>query len=49
MAGAYRGRALAYTLLGKDPEAQQNADRAIKLGIDATAMGNAIEGMKGKR
>ena len=49
LAGAYRGRALAYTLLDKDADAQQSAERAIELGIDADALENAIEGMKGKR
>ena len=49
LANAYRGRAIANTLLGKDAEAQQNADRAIELRIDPTVLENAIEGLKGNR
>jgi hypothetical protein len=42
-------RAIAYTLLSKDKEAQQDVDRAVELGFDRGALESAIEESKKRR
>lgn len=49
IAEAYQERAIAYTRLGNDAEAQGNADRAVELGIDAASLEREIEDAKAKR
>ena len=46
---AYANRAFAYTLLGKDKEAQQDVDQAVRLGFDRSMLDGAIEGLKKQR
>ena len=48
-AAAFRGRALTYTLLGKEVEAQQAADRAVELGVDQPKLEAAIQELKEQR
>ena len=45
-ANAYRDRALAYTMLGKDPEASADVARAVELGVDSNSLNNAIKEVK---
>ena len=42
-------RAVAYTLLGKDKEAQQDVDRAVALGFDRGMLDEATEEFKKER
>ena len=49
LAEAYLGRAMAYTFLGKDREAQQDVDRALALGFDRGTLDGAIEEIKKER
>ena len=42
LADAYSSRALAYTLLGKDVEAQQDFDRAVELGVAPASLNEAM-------
>ncbi len=37
-----QSRALVYTLLGKEAEAQQAADRAVELGVDPASLKGAM-------
>ncbi len=46
---AYQSRALAYTLLGKDAEAQQDVDKAGELGVDSASLETAIREIKEQR
>ena len=46
---AYADRALAYTLLGRDAEAQQDADRAVNLGFDPATLEKTIDELKKRR
>ena len=46
---AYANLALAFTLLGKDKEAQQDVDRAVELGFDRGLLDSAIENAKKQR
>ncbi len=46
LALAYANRAVAYTLLGRDAEAQQDVDRAVVLGIDPAALRSEIERLR---
>lgn len=46
---AYANRALTYTLLGKDIEAQKDIDRAVELDIDRAELETKIEGFKNLR
>ncbi len=43
---AYSNRALAYTLLEKYTEAQQDVDQAVELGQDRALLEKAIEKLK---
>lgn len=43
------GRGVAYTLLGRDSEAQQDADRAAELGFDPAVLKRVIEEAKEHR
>ena len=45
-ADAFSGRALAYTLLGKEAEADQDVVQAVELGVDPDALREAIQGLK---
>ena len=45
-ADPYFGRAITYTILGKDEEAQMNVDRAVGIGMDRSALEGAIEELK---
>ena len=45
-ADAYINRALAYTLLGKDAEANRDVDRAVELGINRSVLDSEIERLK---
>ena len=49
LALAYANRARAFTLLGKDAEAQQDADRAVELGFDRAVVEEEIERLKRER
>ncbi|MCH8090313.1 MAG: hypothetical protein IH955_09905, partial [Chloroflexi bacterium] len=40
---SYANRALAYTIVGRDQEAQQDVARAVELGIDSAALIEQIE------
>ena len=40
---AYANRARAYTLLGEDAQAQQDVERAVKLGVDRAPLEAAIQ------
>ena len=42
-ADAYAGRALAYTALGKDSEADEDVKRAEELGVDSASLEEAIQ------
>jgi len=42
-------RALAYTLLGKDMEAQKDVDRAVGLGFDRGKLDSGIGELKKQR
>ena len=44
-AGAYALRAIAYSLLGKEKEAQEDLVRAVELGISLTSLETTIEGL----
>ena len=46
---AYVNRALAYTLLGQDKEAQQDMNRAVELGSDRGPLEDAIEELMKQR
>ena len=46
---AFANRALAYTLLGNDKEAQQDVDRAVELCLDRGAVESAIGELKKHR
>ena len=46
---AYVLRAVAYTRLGHDQEAQQYIDRAVELGFDRGELESEIEELKNKR
>ena len=46
LALVYSNRAIAYTLLGKDKEAQQDVDQAVGLGLDRDRLEGAIEELK---
>lgn len=48
-ASAYVLRAVAYTRLGHDQEAQQYIDRAVDLGFDHGGLESEIEELKNKR
>jgi len=48
-ASAYVLRAVAYTRLGNDQEAQQDIDRAVELGFDRGGLESEIEDLKNKR
>ena len=48
-ASAYVLRAVAYTRLGHDQEAQQYIDRAVELGFDRGGLESEIEELKNKR
>ena len=43
---AYAARAVSYTFLGQDAEAQQDFQQAVTLGFDASALRAHIEGAK---
>ena len=49
LALGYVNRALAYTVLGEDKEAQQDVDRAVGLGIDLGILECALEDAKKQR
>ena len=46
---AFVNRAIAYTLLSKDTQAQQDVDRAVGLGFDRGALESAIKDAKNRR
>ncbi len=46
---AHANRAKNYTLLGMDPEAAQDVERAVELGRDRDALESAIEELKKDR
>ena len=48
-ASAYVSRALAFILLGKDTEAEQDVDRAVELGADHGLLEEEIEELKKQR
>ena len=48
-ANPYASRALAYTILGDDKEAQQDVERAVGLGLDRGMLDGAIAGVKKRR
>ena len=43
---AYYNRTLANTLLGRDDEAQEDADKAVELGYDPEALIAAMNGLR---
>ena len=47
--GAYAGRAVAYIILGKDEEADQDAEKAVELGFDPDILEDAIQDLKRQR
>ena len=49
LAEAYAGRALAYTALDRDQEAERDIDKAVELGLDADVLNQLIEGLKALR
>ena len=49
LAPAYANRAYAYTLLGRDAEAQKDVARALELGVDRAALETEIERLKSQR
>ncbi len=48
-AEAYASRARAYTILGKDVEAEQDVERLVELGIDPGSLMAGIEELKEQR
>ncbi len=46
---AYANRAIAYTLLDKDAEAQQDIDRAVELGVNRATLEGRVEQVKQER
>ena len=46
---SYRSRALAYTMLGLDAEAEVDLNQATNLGVDGNTLTAAIEEIKGSR
>ena len=48
-ANSYAGRAMTYTLLGEDKEAEQDVERAIGLGFDRSTLDGLIEDSKKQR
>ena len=46
---AHATRALAYTNLGQDAKAREDAGRAVELGADPAALDRAIEEIKKRR
>jgi len=46
---AYYIRALAYTELGRDAEAEEDIEQAVKLGVDENSLMAAIEELKESR
>ena len=45
----YAHRALAHTLLGRDAAAEENVERAVKLGFDRSVLESEIEELKKQR
>ncbi len=48
-ADAYANRAIAYTLLGKDAEANRDVDRAVELGFNRSVLDSDIERLRRER
>ena len=48
-ANAYAGRALAYTIISMDAEAQQDVDRAVELGFNRTRLDSTIDELRKQR
>ena len=46
---AYPNRARGNTLLGRDPQAQQDIVRAVELGFDRVRLEGTIQRLKSKR
>jgi tetratricopeptide (TPR) repeat protein len=49
LAESYAGRAFAYTLLGKDKEAQRNVAWAVELGFESILLEREIEELTKRR
>ena len=47
--GAYAGRAVAYTILGNDEDAESDAEKAVELGFDSAILEEAIRDLKRQR
>ena len=47
--GVYAGRAVAYTILGKDEEAAKDAEKAVELGFDPDILEEAIRDLQRQR
>ncbi len=45
----YASRAMAYTMLGNDSEAQEDIGRAVELGYDARLLLSLIDELKNQR
>ena len=48
-AESYVTRALAYTLLGNDEQAEHDVDRAVQLGFDRALLEGSVEEFKAQR
>ena len=49
VASAYAGRALVYTELGKDQQAERAIEKVVELGLDAAVLRAAVEALKAQR
>ena len=49
LAVAFANRAIDFVILGDDPAARQDFDRAVELGIDPGPLERTIQGIKSQR